>query len=134
MVIREEDAIWSQDALLLGLDARPAGVSSHNDGQGRNGQWLGYIQAFRDKDAVYQPDVMPTEVKTSYTTTEKGVAIELAIPLSYLDKMQNGNWKDFRLAVGYYDFDDNGESRTEHYWFSPWGSEGSIVGEGTFFK
>ena len=134
LVINDEGPIWNQDALLVGLDGRPAGVSAHNNGQDRNGQWLGYIQAFREKDAVYQADGLPTEVKTAYKKTEDGVTVELAVPLSYLEKMQNGNWKEFRLAVGYYDFDDNGESRTEHYWFYPWGSEGSIVGEGTFFR
>lgn len=129
----EKGSLWNQDALLLGLDGRPWPISAMNDGQGRNQEWAAYLRTFRQDNPVW-PDALRTEITSEVRRTATGMAVELSIPLSYLEAQQDGNWTEFRLALGYYDVDKGGESRTEHYWFPPWGSKESLAGEGMFFR
>ncbi len=132
--MNEKGSLWSQDALLVGLDPREAGVSSQNKGEGRNQAWLGYLRSFRETDPTHWPNDAPVEVESAMTRTDTGVALEMAIPLSYLEENQPGGWENFRLILGYYDYDDEGEQRTEHYWYPAWDSDGNLVGSGTFFR
>jgi len=133
IVILENESLWNQDALVVGLDARPSHISAYNNGEGRNSEWIGYLSSFKSKDPVYRSDGLPAKIERSVRMEDNQINIELAIPTSYLNKQQNGNWSSFRLGIGYYDVDKTGNERTEHYWYPAWGSEKSVVGEGTFF-
>jgi len=129
----EKGSLWDQDAIVMALDARAAHISAMNDGSQRNQEWIGYLRTFRENDPVYRQESLPVEVKSAVMRTEKGMSVELAIPIEYLEEMQE-DWSAFRLLLGYYDVDRNGEERTEHYWFPIWGSEESIAGQGMFFR
>ncbi len=130
----EKGALWGQDAVLLGLDARPWAISAMNDGEGRNQEWIGYLRTFRSTDPAYWPEDLMVPIASEVRRTDWGMGVEVAIPLSYLEKQQGGSWSTFRLAVGYYDVDGGGKKRTEHYWLPTWGSPESLAGEGTFFR
>ena len=132
--VSEKGSMWRQDALVVGLDARPLHVSAMNTGEGRNTEWLTYLRTFKEKDAVFNADRLPPGIESAVVRNEKGIQVELAFPAEYLNKMQAGPWSSVRLGVGYLDFDDNGKERTEHYWYPAWNSEENIPGSGMIFK
>lgn len=130
----EQGSHWNQDAVLLGLDGHSWPISAMNKGEGMNKNWLGYLNTFKQEDPVYNPQDLPVNVRSEIRKTGSGMTVEIAIPISYLNDLQDGNWSEFRLNVGYYDVDQNGESRTEHYWMPAWESPESIAGQGMFFR
>ena len=130
----ENGSLWDQDAILLGLDGRSWPISAMNNGEGRNSEWAAFLRTFREKDPVYRPEAIPVPITSQVQPTESGMAVELSIPLSYLNQQQDDKWSEFRLGVGYYDVDKEGEARTEHYWYPAWGSAKSLAGQGMFFR
>lgn len=134
LFVNEKGSFWGQDALIIGLDARPRHVSAMNVGEGRGQEWLVYLQTFKEKDAVYNLDRLPEGVRSAISKNDKGVQVEVAFPVSYLDKMHTKPWTNVRLGVGYYDYDGDGEERTEHYWYPAWNSDENTPGSGMMFK
>ena len=65
--------------------------------------------------------------------TSTGYAAEIAIPVSYLNKMQETEWEAFRLNVAVDDFDDSGNG-LQLQWWPDWRRDHSILGSGTFFR
>jgi predicted phosphodiesterase len=77
----------------------------------------------------------PEGVKMASQPTEDGFAAEFAIPVSYLNALQNGNWERCRLNVAFGDFDRN-EARdgvSLLYWRPEW-SRRSDVPAAVFVK
>ncbi|MCB0497696.1 MAG: metallophosphoesterase [Cyclobacteriaceae bacterium] len=134
LYIDEKGSYWSQDAFLLGLDARTEYVSAFNEGEGRGSDWLGYLRTFREESPVYGESHLPVKVESAVKRTPTGVQLELAIPVAYLDKMQQKDWSTVRLDLGYYDFDENGRQRTAHFWFPAWDTTEDIPGSGMMFR
>lgn len=134
LYIGESASYWQQDAVIVGIDARPQHISAYNEGEGRGRDWLAILRTFKEKDPVYGEKYLPVEVTSAVQKTDKGIQVEMAIPVSYLDKMQGESWKNFRLGVGYYDFDSNGTEQTSHFWFPAWNTESDIPGSGMVFK
>ncbi|NLP58314.1 sugar-binding protein [Lutibacter sp. B1] len=134
LYINEGISPWQQDALIVGLDARPKHISAVNVGESRGKDWLLYFRSFKDENALYGEEFLPKGVKSAIKKSKNGVTLEIAFPIEYLNKMQMNSWSDLRLGVGYYDFDDNGEKRTEHFWYPSWDSNENISGSGMLFK
>lgn len=129
----EKAAMWNQDVLIVGLDARPEHLSSFNTGQGRNGEWMMYLMNFGENFKSNTGD-LPVQVQSAVQKTATGRTVELAIPITYLDKMHMKTWSDFRLDIMYYDYDAMGEKRTEHFWYPSWSNKENIPGSGMLFK
>lgn len=125
---------WNQDALVIALDGRPKELSEINTGDGRGKEWLAIFINPEEKNGLYQSDKLPEGTRFSINQINGGTNIELAIPLAYLDMMQMKTWESFRLGLGYYDFDDNGESKSEHFWCPAWSSDENYIGSGMFFR
>ena len=132
--VSEKRSMWQQDALIVAVDARPPHISALNDGGGRNREWMAYLRTFKDVDAVLWEDRLPVGVTSTAVMTKDGAHVEMTIPAKYLDEKQMQDWSSLRLAIGYFDVDENGESRTEHYWQPAWGTENSVPGSGMMFK
>jgi len=134
LLIDEEASHWNQDAIIVGLDARPKNQSLYNGGAGRGRDWIAYLRTFKNNNAVYQENRLPTKVKSEMVKTENGATLELAFSLDYIRKMGGDDWSSLRLGIGYYDHDADDENATSHFWFPAWNSSEDIPGSGLLFK
>ncbi|MDF0717873.1 sugar-binding protein [Muricauda sp. 334s03] len=130
----EKGSYWGQDAIIVGLDARPQLTSAFNAGAGRGRDWLAFLRTFKEENPVYQEDTLPVKVESALKKTETGAQMEMAIPIEYLNKMHEGPWSTLRLDVGYYDFDTADEGSTTHFWVPAWNESSDIPGSGMIFK
>ncbi len=132
--IDEKGPYWQQDGLLLGFDARPQHISSENSGEGRNQEWLALLRTFKAANPLYNAERIPDTIQIEANRKKDNMYLEFAFPISYIKEKQNGDWSTLRLGLLYYDYDANGEKRTEHYWYPAWNAEENIPGSGMFFK
>ncbi len=130
----EDVAHWNQDVVVVGLDARPEELSYRNSGNGRGRDWLAILMTYNEEDAIYNRKNLPEEMSYKITRHNGGAYIEMSLPVSYLNEKQMKDWSNLRLGIGYYDFDDDGESRTEHFWYPAWNSPDTFNGSGMMFK
>jgi hypothetical protein len=133
-LVMEEGSYWNQDAIILGLDARPKNQSSFNMGEGRGSDWIAYLRTFKKENPVYQENRLPAAVKSEGNMKENGVTLEVAFPLEYIKKMGGDDWSSIRWGIGYYDHDRDDENATSHFWFPAWNSKEDIPGSGILFK
>ncbi len=132
--ISEEGAYWKQDAVVLGLDARPSHLSAFNGGEGRGRDWISYLRTFKKENPVYREKRLPIAVKSEAMMNETGATIEIAFPLEYVKKMGGEDWQSLRFGLGYYDFDSDDENETTHFWFPTWNGLEDIPGSGMLFR
>ncbi len=132
--IKEEGSYWNQDAIILGLDARPKNQSAFNRGEGRGRDWFSYLRTFKKENPVYGENRLPLKVTTEVLRRENGATLEMAFPLDYIQKMGGDNWSSLRFGLGYYDYDSDDENPTTHFWFPAWNSNEDIPGSGILFK
>jgi predicted phosphodiesterase len=132
--ISEEASHWQQDAVVVGLDARPPHISAYSQGRGRGQNWLAYLRTMRENDPVYDEPYLPAEVKSALRKTKTSIQLEIAFPTSYLNKMNGQEWQSLRLGIGYYDYDGNGKENTSHFWFPAWNAANDLPGSGMMFK
>lgn len=131
---KEGEPARSQDAIVIGLDARPSLISSVNTGMGMFDDWLYFNQSLSVKNSILNEDRLPDGIISAILKTKKGYSGELAIPVSYLNERQSGSWKTVRLNVGVIDFDKNGQEKNELYWKPLWNSNANIPGSGMIFR
>ena len=132
--INEEGSFGDQDALVLGLDARPQHLSAFNGGEGRGKDWIAYLRTFKRENPVHNEKSLPFKVDSGEKRTEKGATLEIAFPLEYVREMNGQDWSNLRLGLGYYDFDSEDENPTTHFWFPAWNSTEDIPGSGMLFR
>ncbi len=132
--IDEQGSYWDQDAIIVGIDARPIHVSAFNGGEGRGRDWLAYLRTFKTKNPVYNAERLPTQVTSEVKITENGATIEIALSLDYITQSSDDNWSSLRFGLGYYDYDAEDEGATTHFWFPAWNSTQDIPGSGMLFK
>ena len=66
--------------------------------------------------------------------TDNGYAVEVSVPISYLEKFQTGDWKNVRINFMINDYDQGGNHVTRISWKPNWTEEENYLGSGTFFK
>ncbi len=132
--VTEKGPMWEQDAIIVGLDARPQSVSAMNSGGGRGSDWIAYLQTFKNENPVYLADRMPEGTESAFKQTKDGIDLEIKFPIEYLNNQQDGSWKTFRLGILYYDYDKGGEERTEFFWFPSWATDDNLPGSGMIFR
>jgi hypothetical protein len=134
VVINENASHWAQDAFGIGVDARPQHISETNNGAGQYSEWFSYLRAFKETSSIYYEESVPEGVISEFKITKSGVQIELAIPVSVLDKMNQGSWKTARLAIAYIDSDNGGKETNQIWWFPGWNTVKTINGSGMMFR
>ncbi|PRX54955.1 metallophosphoesterase [Flagellimonas meridianipacifica] len=132
--IEEMGSYWDQDAIFLGLDARPAHVSAFNAGEGRGRDWINFLRTFKKEKPVYNENRLPVSVTSEVQMTKNGATMEIAVPLEYIKKGSGEDWQSLRFGLGYYDYDNGDEDGTTHFWFPAWNSAKDIPGSGMLFK
>ena len=133
-LLSEEGSYWGQDAVILGLDARPKHLSAFNQGEGRGRDWLAYMRTFKSQNPVYNEERFPFKVNAAVEMVTNGAEMEFAFPMDYIKKMGGDDWKSLRFGIGYYDFDKGDENQTSHFWFPSWNGEDDIPGSGMLFR
>lgn len=126
---------YQQDGILFQVDGRPAAISANEV----NG-WAAY-SVFQnpgmtpaEEGRVYRRNRIPEDIQMACRRTEDGFVAEMAIPLSTLNTLQGGDWKDLRVNIGVMDYDRDYKHSSRLYWQPDWGSEDNFVGSGLMRK
>jgi hypothetical protein len=130
-------SLWTQDAVRIVMDARPVRISANGTG---GNQFDDYIYLYfapgngkRGEPTIYQQERLPDGIKIWTTRTRAGFDVEVVVPVSYLDKMNQGEWENFRFNACFVDYDNNG-SKTSLWWKPEWSSDKNYIGSGMFFS
>ncbi|MGH0031805.1 MAG: hypothetical protein ACQGVC_18610, partial [Myxococcota bacterium] len=136
-----------QDAVQITLDARPAPARDTNTGffhavaEGSMAKLvIAWLLPGESRDDPLTGRLLPERpdgARRAARTTEDGYAVELAIPLAFLDERQGQPWQGFRLNVALQDFAADGHTDVTHWWRpSRFGMSGvaPVAGAGTFVR
>jgi hypothetical protein len=129
------------DGIVIWFDARPerdlrGGGGTHEDFLlfGMNPGPPGEQISMYYPSAVEWRRTLPAGTKAACTIAPGGYQATLSIPTGYLDKMQDGPWKVFRLNLRVYDIDQPGGQETITWWQPYWLTFQSPIGTGIFWK
>jgi hypothetical protein len=125
---------WQQDSISITFDARPR--------TGRVGRvWVNeqfdthllyYLSPSLTNGMIwYVQEKAPEGSQAVCVPTDTGLALEIAIPVDYLDELQGGDWQDFQLNISMNDVDPVGKTLLR--WRSDW-YHGRLADEGTFVR
>jgi hypothetical protein len=81
---------------------------------------------------LYRADQIDPGIKAICVKTETGHNTEIAIPVSYLNEKQGGEWKQFRLNIAVNDFDQIAGPLKALWWRPDWRGPQTYAGSGTF--
>jgi len=123
-----------QDALMIFVDPRPA---EHYNKTTRNNLFADWAMLAISPDehgTMLQKQRLPNGTICQLKKTDAGYNVEAAIPVNYLSKSQQEDWKNVRINVMISDYDQNGNHVARISWKPIWTEEGNYLGSGTFFK
>jgi hypothetical protein len=141
VVIRPDKPSAEQDGVEVWLDARadPMRSESKAEADGYQATFLlaRVSPAVSSSAAAPMPEpslrsALPKDLKRATKLTATGYDVEIAIPVEYLNRIQGGDWRQFRLNVHLTDFVAAGEPKVDLWWKPAWRSMESRVGSGTF--
>jgi hypothetical protein len=137
VITNPNKSLWSQDAIRIVLDGRPARISANGTGEN---QFEDFVYLFfapgigkNGKPTIYQQERLPEGTQIATSRTKAGFDVEVAVPVSYFNRMNQDQWQNFRFNACFADFDKNA-SKTSLWWKPEWSSEKNYVGSGMFFK
>ena len=110
-----------QDAILLLLD--PRGDADRPSRAARKD--ILYLELLPNPKHMA---ALPKGVKAACIRTTKGMAAEVAIPLSYLNDQQKGRWESFGFNLGLEDWDGGNDLSSAGYWHKGGGHRGEPAG------
>ena len=89
-----------------------------------------------EQAAEYEEGNVPESIQSASLATDDGFAAEFAIPISYLNERQQGQWQRVRLNVSVSDFDrrDARDGATILSWRPQWFRPGDHTDSGAFFR
>lgn len=129
------DEPWQQDGVEVRLDARPDPQRSL--GQGNTDFKETLLVALvpvnaKDKQRGVRLTELPQGSQVACIKTKDGYTAEIAIPLSYLKKLQGDDWDMFRLDVAVNDLDDGETEGAQLHWVPDWRTPENYPASGTF--
>lgn len=132
---------WQQDGIEVRLDARTDPARSHY-----GGSWSLYdpniltillIPAHSpDKSVLVDRELLhvPSGTRAACIITRRGYNAEIAIPISYLNQRQGGEWQAFRLNVTVDDKGSPDSPVVQYSWCPDWRTPNNYTGSGTFLR
>lgn len=128
--LRPDDDYNDQDSIEVWVDARPA------DARTRGTLFTDYLMlglaAGGNTAGLYKSENLPADVAAASESTDSGYAVEVAIPLTYVEQMGGEDWRDVRVNISINDFDPDGKA---HVWWRPdWKSPADYPASGTFSR
>lgn len=84
----------------------------------------------------YQPGSLPDGAHFAAVETDTGFTAEVAIPAAHFNAHQDGAWEQFRLNIGFSDFDrsDSAHGVTILFWRPQWERGGFYPASGLFVR
>jgi len=141
LVIRPDKPSAEQDGVEVWLDARADPMRSESKAQA-DGYQASFLLArvspsLSASSAPPMPapslrSALPKDLKRACRFTAAGYDAEIAIPVEYLNRMQGGDWRQFRLNVHLTDFVAAGEPKVDLWWQPAWRGMTALAGSGTF--
>lgn len=144
-IVASPDAVArEQDHVSLSLDARPDPERSANEGlfaairSGAMAKMVSPLLALQET----RPDPVlrffagsaPAGLREAVRRTERGYALEVAVPAALLDERRGGRWDALRLNVTMHDFDAGEPDHVALSWRPSRFEAGAIAGAGTFLR
>lgn len=122
-----------QDFALVSLDARASGK---DDPKASVFKTCMGPKLSREQIEEYSEGTAPKGLRWASLATKDGFEAEMAIPLSYVNQCQGGDWKRLRLNVAVSDFDrrDSRDGVSILYWRPEWMGAGGNPMSGVFVK
>ena len=138
LVRNDSQNVWSQDAMLITLDARPKArrllkQTYDNRVPGERYMVLQPTAQGFASDLKGEPKV-PDSVRQRVVLTDTGYTAEIAIPFSELDADHGSEWDGVRLNVLLRDVDPGEPGMVGREWLSAWGYESTVAGSGSFYR
>ncbi len=129
---------WEQDGVYVHLDVRadPERSQGRADYGRRHEEFLFFVVCPGPAPKGYlamEPDRYPPGTQVACHRTDRGVAAEFSIPMSYVKERQGGDWKAVRLNVGAVDFDPDQPGGVV-WWMPRWSTPDNFAGSGTFAR
>ena len=143
MLFRDREEASRKDGVEIRLDARPADIrrtapaSAINDPEkSKDVLLLGLsLDESAEVTTVYKQGFLPKGTKAKATKVDGGYVVEAAVPVTYLNEMQGGAWKDFRLNITVHDYDEGySYPRVALWWRPDWNSPQNYPESGTFVR
>jgi hypothetical protein len=135
---------WQQDGIEIRIDGRSEpyrssgiGVQDFTDhllfalspsGSGKPISMYLPAHAFHTMPRSFYENDLKYVCKTTLT----GFVTEVAVPVSYFNHLQDGEWQGLRLNVIVHNQESETENRVS--WQPAWGTKGDFVGSGSFFR
>lgn len=128
---------WFQDGVEVRIDARPPPARSSRGAVELRDVLLVAVApgATAEAPVIHAAERMPEGLRAGCRRTNEGHVSEIAIPAAYLDTMQGGEWRSFRLNIAVDDHDGAARDRTQaaQLWWQPdWRQPEDVPGSGTF--
>ena len=128
---------WLQDGVEVRLDARPGPARAFRGGIEFADVLLVALSpgVTPDDFRLHAAERMPDGLQARCRRTPDGYVSEIAVPVAYLDAMQGGDWRDFRLNIAVDDHDGAVRDRAQaaQLWWQPdWRRPEDVPGSGTF--
>ncbi len=127
-----------QDHLGIIIDARPKaerGVKITSNRDKRNNFLMLRVDPKPFEETIeYHHGRLPEGVYITGVKTEKGYAVEAAIPHSVLDAYNEGEWEDLRFNLITFDVDKLTGSLVYLWWRPSWATHSSYKDSGTFLR
>jgi len=136
ILVNDKTRPYRQDGFHINLDARPEKKSTNGKGERRAGLYIGQSPSNTSKvqDKLYNIRWLPKGTKAVSKKTKEGFVTEVAIPLSYVKKMQGEDWESVRLNISVTDHDNDHSHRTTLWWRPDWRYKDNYIGSGIFKK
>ncbi|MDO3381818.1 metallophosphoesterase [Gilvimarinus algae] len=132
------DNVWSQDALLITLDARAKHrrlLKPTYDNRVPGERYMVLQPPAKGFEAALRanPEV-PDDIRQFVRTTESGYTAEVAIPYALLDTDHGSHWDGVRINLLLRDVDPDEPGMVGREWLPAWDYEGSVAGAGSFYR
>lgn len=131
------DPTFNLDLAGFVIDAQPLAKSVNDRGENWFAKSLYFIASPEDelgKNSVWNLGEQEKALQWKCMKNEKGFAFEIAVPLSYVQKLQGSNWQTLRVNVVTQDRDNNRARPERITWQPNWREGGNVAGSGMFFK
>jgi Calcineurin-like phosphoesterase/Carbohydrate family 9 binding domain-like len=122
-----------EDFVMIWLDARG---SASDDPKTCVFSAIAGPEVSDEQGAEYEEGKVPEGLQSASVATEDGFEAEFAIPVSYVDERQQGQWQRVRLNISVSDFDrhDARDGATILSWRPQWFRSGDHPKSGVFVK
>jgi poly(3-hydroxybutyrate) depolymerase len=126
--------VWEQDGLIIRIDAR-----SGDKRDNRVNDWEDVLPLFISpvgparSPLVWKGWQLPNGSSLAWGKTGDGYAVEIAVPVAYVQAKQGGPWKDvaFNIAI---DNSNKDGTHVETCWHPDWLKESMRSGTGVFLR